>query len=422
MKHVWLTAVASAISLSAYAGTDGGNGGDVAICEVNGTKEYKMLDLKEAEMGGFTIDLGTGDLSVRRKIEIFLERLDKKSKRMSDEVRNLALRLVTEVEDYEARPSARLQIIEFTNSALPDVQDAKLVELGDNCYTKQLAIQKTTVTNNLQENTDPNLLKYKILLARKSIVDIDSLKIRKSFWEELSNDSKAMLILHEVFYARDVIKHFAKDSYKVRPMIGLIASSKFEKLTLAELARLTLFGTQKAIDYFVERIRPDTLVRTLGIISFDGITGKYIGTTTLVDGRDVVIVSSSEADGPFVSVTINGIERKVGGSAVFDKNMNIIIATRVAYDKKTYDQKIPVMTSVLLDDQGNVEKYEEIVKKLFSPDTFVVNPSTGEKIRQGDCEENYLLPAGLKGYRHESPTWRNSLTYCDNSYIVPDNE
>jgi|GEM_PF-6762455 hypothetical protein len=179
-------------------GVDGSGGGSVIACTVGGKKQFKLLDYYEAEQRQIAIDLGPKNLSVEQKLEFVLNRYAQIHPQRANEFKQM-------VAAYEENVSMRTGV---TFGKTPDVVD-EIIPTG--CDRVQVVIQ-----------INPELPGDKRFITNASV------------WNQLDNDTKAGLILHEISYYHQGMK----SARKLRYFNGLLSSSQLTQLTAQEYAEL----------------------------------------------------------------------------------------------------------------------------------------------------------------------------------------
>lgn len=183
-------------------GLDGG-GGHAQICEEQNGITIQLLDLAEAAETDLQIDMGPGNHV--QKLEYVFKRLAKIAPTYASYLASMANDLLTTDTQWPE------------NSAMPTVEDSKVMALKRNCTIVQVAIQRPISQRNV-----PNAKTY---------------VINKDIFTLLDENSKAALVLHEVLYRS---ARFSKqfDSVFSRNLTGLIASKQISKYTLKTFNRM----------------------------------------------------------------------------------------------------------------------------------------------------------------------------------------
>ncbi len=177
-------------------GLDGG-GGHAQICEEKNGLTIEVLDLAEAADEGLQIDMGSGNYV--QKLEYVFKRLAKIAPTYASYLASMANDLLTTDTQW------------VQNSAMPSVEDAKVLALKRNCTIVQVAIQRP--------------------ISQKDVPNAKTYVIDKDFFSLLDDNSKAALILHEVLY-RSARFSDQDDSVFARKLTAIIASEQITKHTL----------------------------------------------------------------------------------------------------------------------------------------------------------------------------------------------
>lgn len=164
-----------------------GNGGEVKTCSVASEPRIEMLDLYEARVRGFTLDLGS-DGTWRERISQTLTDLDALDHQRAD-VYNAWLN------EFEANAAFLPNII------LTGIPDAGTTVIPAGCLVQQIATQA--------EPTLPGDKRYTISL---------------DLWNQLDEVNKAVLVMHEIIL-RDAIASGQTASRRSRYFNGYLTSS-----------------------------------------------------------------------------------------------------------------------------------------------------------------------------------------------------
>lgn len=174
-----------------------GGGGKGVVCD--GRDEVQVLDFFEARVDGdLTIDLGDADLEPAAKVELALTRLARLDPQRSQRYRDI-LWLFNNGQ----------QIVPAAISPVDDSGDAVI---PDDCRLVQMAMHYSVGINSVD-----------------SIWFIDA-----EFWNRLTNDDKAGLILHEIIYY-DALRHGHETSLYARDLVAIVSSTAMETMTAAAL-------------------------------------------------------------------------------------------------------------------------------------------------------------------------------------------
>jgi hypothetical protein len=196
-----LTAAALLLaSFSAFGeGDERGNGGDAVVCRDQAGKIQKalLLDYYEAkELRKIPINLGQ-EGTFSQKIVHVLSRLERVAPRRAEKYREWFNTFFSEAE----LPSG---------IDLETIPDSNHVFVPHGCKVEQLAIRR-----NPERPEDKRYI------------------INKDFWEKLSEDDKAGLVLHELIY-REMSDLGEKDSVSSRYLNSILSSEAVEKLSLED--------------------------------------------------------------------------------------------------------------------------------------------------------------------------------------------
>lgn len=178
-----------------------GNGGDVVFCP--GEKGITLLDYFEAEtLWQIKLDLGEGDY--RQKVINVLNRLQKISETRAKLYKKW-------FEEFEQ--NARF----IPNIVFQDISDSSHVGIPHGCRIEQVAIQRTP-----QFDEDRRYL------------------ISKDIWDQLDEDSKAGLILHELIYREAINEFDHTNSIPSRYFNAKISSDQIENWHQQDLYQIYL--------------------------------------------------------------------------------------------------------------------------------------------------------------------------------------
>ncbi len=181
--------------LQKFGGMDGG-GGNALICEKNGNKTTRLLDLYEADQSDLKSEMGPG--TFEDKLQFVFKRLAKIVPIHSAHYAALARDLLTKDTQW------------VENTTMPTIDDIKLATLPRGCTLVQVAIQRPIEQKNI-----PN--------ARTYIID-------KDIFNLLDEDSKAALVIHEVLY-RTARYSKREDSVFTRYLTALVLSTSISEYT-----------------------------------------------------------------------------------------------------------------------------------------------------------------------------------------------
>lgn len=191
-----------------FAGGSTG-GGNVVECQnsTGGASSMRLLDYYEAEllMPELARDLGNGK-TVDERVEYALDRLEDFDKSRADRYRKGAANFMSDTRFV-------------TKVELPSLNDHDYVPLEQHCKIRQLAIQNISPYPQAKKFT-----------------------IRQEFWNQLTTDDKAGLILHELIY-EEAMAAGQKNSRNSRYFNAVISSAMMGNLSQGEYeARVKLAG------------------------------------------------------------------------------------------------------------------------------------------------------------------------------------
>jgi len=182
---------------AATGGSTGG--GNVTVCRdpKTGSEKLRLLDYYEAEilMPELKPALGNGETELDR-VQFVLNRLRRLDPKRAEEYEKVA-----ESFDFNTRW--------INGVTLPDINDHAYVPKETNCKIEQVAIQRLT--------SFPEAKKY---------------IVRKDYWDRLSVDDRAGLILHEVIY-EEALRLGHKNSMNARYLNALFSSQKLDTMDRA---------------------------------------------------------------------------------------------------------------------------------------------------------------------------------------------
>lgn len=191
------------MSFSVFADRHG-NGGDVVVCYDDETHtnqiSIELLDYYEARKLGEKIELGNAGNYLDR-INFALDRLNQIDPKVADEFRTLVANVISQIQFIRGQE-------------LNDVSDSDEDFRGKFCEILQIAVYRP-------------LARYG---RKKYLVDED-------LWDQLSENDKAGLILHEVIYSH-VLRFGAENSIGARYFNGLISSERVRFIGPAKLGEL----------------------------------------------------------------------------------------------------------------------------------------------------------------------------------------
>lgn len=221
MKYSWIRPLLGIVLFSSSPAFAGGaiiigGGGNAAICErSSGRTHTELFDYAEAErMGeGFVLDLGPDNLTPEQKIYgIVLKRLE----RFSPE---RAWR-------YGAEIATILKGNTFTDDELTPINDSANFITPAGCRLEQLAIR-------VNPAVDP--------YGRRLVIS-------QKLWDQLDNNSKAGLLLHEAIYG-ELIALGATNSVGARYFNAWISSSQMNGATLPQFVNVLQKAGMQDFEY-----------------------------------------------------------------------------------------------------------------------------------------------------------------------------
>ena len=230
MKHLIIWTLL--LSASAFAGKEGGNGGDVLVCkdENKNITSVELLDFYEARVKGRIkgIDLGDDSLSFSEKVQYAIDRLEKLDQRRAKKYRDRFKAFFNEDQFGWA-------------DRLVNIDDTGSLGIPQNCDIEQIATQEEA-----------------------SLPGDKRILIVKRYWDLLDANNKAGLVLHELIYSEAMdlrlayanrpegAIHLHSNSKKVRYFNSIIGSSDFNEMNYSDY-----YGVVKESDFIY--------------VSFDGI-------------------------------------------------------------------------------------------------------------------------------------------------------
>lgn len=194
-------------------GLDGG-GGNSLLCEKDGKYSIDLLDLDEAVALNVPLDFGPGE-TFPEKLDYIFKRLSKISPLRAHVYQTMAKRILTQDTQW------------VENTAMPVIDDIKLATIRRGCLLVQTAVQRP-----IEQRFLPN--------AKPYIIDKDVFNL-------LDENSKAMLILHEVLY-REARFSLVTDSIFVRNLAGVLSSTQISDMSLANLNALMAKNGVKCVE------------------------------------------------------------------------------------------------------------------------------------------------------------------------------
>ena len=243
MKYLILCSLL--LTATAFAGKEGGNGGDVLVCKDENKKitSIELLDFYEARVKGRIkgIYLGDDSLSFTEKVHYAIDRLEKLDQRRAKKYRD---RFEVFFNEDQFGWADRLVNIDDTGS----------LGIPQHCEIEQIATQE-----------EPSLPGDKRIL------------IVEKYWNLLDSNNKAGLVLHELIYseAMDLRQaylnrpegaiHLHSNSKKVRYFNSIIGSHDFNDMNYSE---------------YYDVVRESDLI----YVSFDGIYFPLVYFDKLSEG------------------------------------------------------------------------------------------------------------------------------------------
>lgn len=238
---VALTFISSVTMARNDRGTEGGNGGDAIIC---GSKVILFDHYEGKTKYKFSFDMGAPTLSVEQKMEIILARLQKINP-------NRAFLYRTWYKNFYADTDF------LSGTKLVDVPDTGAAGYPVGCTLEQAAVQAEPLL--------PGHKRY---------------AISKDLWDQMDNDTKAGLILHELIL-REMIQLGHENSVTARYFNAWLSSTEFEKETLQSYLeklntiKIILADTQYGFPIFLNtRLDDREYTNTLKVDFYDVNTVK----------------------------------------------------------------------------------------------------------------------------------------------------
>lgn len=198
-------------SFSANAGREGGGGNIIACSDQNGVK-LQILDYWQAEKRNFNLDLGPANLSYMDKVQLVLKRIEKLNPDRYELYSKWAQNFFSDT-FWESDTTARLS----------QIDDIGALAIPGNCSIIQVISQ--------QDSDLPDDKRYTVLLR---------------WWDQLDNDNKAGLVLHEIILRELTHQALPPSTYGTnidvahqtskyaRYFNGLISSSKISNMKLRD--------------------------------------------------------------------------------------------------------------------------------------------------------------------------------------------
>lgn len=210
------------ISTQSFAGQDG-NGGFGIQC---GNK-LETLDLYEAKYRyNYTVDLGAPNLTVADKVNLMLNRLAKFQPSLAMKYKVEVQKFFKLIENGNAFLDGKSLVLNEKVLLRPDSPLSKDIGISLVCSgAKLIAIARNIKTENPRDQ--------EIFLFR-------------NYWNQLDNDSKATLLVHEIIYNNQFYMSDQTDSSKVRGIVALLASKDVETMTDE-----TLIAILKGSDFII---------------------------------------------------------------------------------------------------------------------------------------------------------------------------
>lgn len=236
MFNKFLVALLLITSVQSFAGQDG-NGGFGLNC----SGKITLLDLYEAkERYKYSIDLGPENLSVDQKVEIMLKRLKKINRYAADRYAWFYKHLWTRATVLNGQIVVKNDDI-LVGSELAYKSDIGSAILPEDCKLIALARNLKTVQQGIEQN---------IFFIGK-------------YWDNLDNNNKAALIMHELIYFDYVTNQLSQiglglpfneslGSTPVRKIIGFIASKDADNASIEQIfANFSLYKKHEGYNYWL---------------------------------------------------------------------------------------------------------------------------------------------------------------------------
>lgn len=188
----------------AYSGRIVGNGGDIIKCQNLASNKFtvELLDYYESQtLRGLDLDMGPPELDVLEKVDLVLQRLSQFSPQRAKRYQTQAHNFFKEAQFLK-------------NIELVDIPDSNHIVIPKNCQILQIANQNKPI----------------IPGDRRYLID-------NNLWEQMDNNHKAGLILHEVIY-REGLEWNHQNSISSRYLNGVISSSYIESMSEKEFLDL----------------------------------------------------------------------------------------------------------------------------------------------------------------------------------------
>lgn len=182
-----------------YAGDRAGNGGDVLICKSKGRPSIQFFDIYEAHTKGFELDTSAEYLG--EGVNKALDRLVQLDPHNGPSIMKGIEPFLNDIQQYENGEARYLQVTQFSDDLLIDIQDTIETTMPEGCEIQQLIIHN----KNPFWRTKP-------------------FTISKRLWDRLSLHDKTMAVIHEALYVFYSSKGW-EDSRFVRHLNAVLNSS-----------------------------------------------------------------------------------------------------------------------------------------------------------------------------------------------------
>ncbi len=206
MKFMTVGLLLQTLSVNAFAGDKGGNGGDAVICP----QGIYMLDSVESARRAQPLLIPSSEMTLQSKIDLLIKRLDSKDPVLAKDLMARSKVMINDIENYERTGESEQENISFTTGDLVNIADEGATYVPDGCKIEQLIIQ----------NKSP-------LPGDKKFL------IQANIWNRMELDEKAAGVIHEAIYGY-LIDNNIYNSPSTRYLNGLIISDRISSIKTTE--------------------------------------------------------------------------------------------------------------------------------------------------------------------------------------------
>ncbi len=195
-------------SINLFAGREGGNGGDIVICDQG--LVYQLLDYAEAKQLGYELDLEGANY--QEKVYNAIDRLKDEFANLKTALKSYADELIEDIETYKhyqdqplPQINEKLKYSLLTRGELTNIDDSNHKSIPENCsMPKQIIIHEEP----------KNFMKKRY-------------EIKEDYLTRLNDDNLAGMIIHESLYRFSSTVLLHTDSVQTRTLNIYLSTSKY---------------------------------------------------------------------------------------------------------------------------------------------------------------------------------------------------